>query len=413
MTRHLFRLIWNRKRHNFLLGVEIFFSFLVLFGVVLLTANFAHNWRQPLGFSIDGVWRVAVDRKEPDRDPEVKQRHRETYRQLIAALRDLPEVEVAAGATISPYSGSGWGSDVVLQDGRRVRYGANAASDDFRDVLDVDVAAGRWFSREDDGAAWTPGVINRRMAEEIFQGGAAVGREIPQRRDAGGEHPPAMRVVGVIEDFRKDGEFSSPGHFLFYRLVLDARPAGGDDSVPDVLLLRLTPGTGAAFEEKLIDRMQRVARTWSFEVKPMVDAREDTLRMYALPLVALGTVALFLLLMVALGLTGVVWHSVTQRTREFGLRRAKGATISNVRRQVLSELAIMASLALACGVLIVVQVQVALVPLDADLQVFPPAVFLASVTLSVAAIYVLTLACARYPSRLATRIQPAEALHYE
>ena len=45
-----------------------------------------------------------------------------------------------------------------------------------------------------------------------------------------------------------------------------------------------------------------------------------------------GTIAGFLLLMVALGLTGVVWQSVTQRIREFGLRRAKGATIANVRR---------------------------------------------------------------------------------
>ncbi len=40
-------------------------------------------------------------------------------------------------------------------------------------------------------------------------------------------------------------------------------------------------------------------------------------------------------------------------------------------------------------------------------------VFVASIAISVAAIYLLTLACGWYPSRLATRIQPAEALHYE
>ena len=39
MTRHLIRLIWNRKRQNFLLTVEMFFSFLTLFGVVLIAAQ--------------------------------------------------------------------------------------------------------------------------------------------------------------------------------------------------------------------------------------------------------------------------------------------------------------------------------------------------------------------------------------
>ena len=44
-----------------------------------------------------------------------------------------------------------------------------------------------------------------------------------------------------------------------------------------------------------------------------------------MPLIAVGLVAGFLMLMVALGLLGVLWQNVTQRTREMGLRRAKGA----------------------------------------------------------------------------------------
>ena len=71
MTRHLVRLIWNRKRQNFLLTVEIFFSFLTLFGVVLLAAHYINNSRQPLGYQIDRVWNLSVDRKESDGDPAV------------------------------------------------------------------------------------------------------------------------------------------------------------------------------------------------------------------------------------------------------------------------------------------------------------------------------------------------------
>jgi putative ABC transport system permease protein len=76
MTRHLISLIWHRKRHNVLLAAEIFFSFLVLFGVAFTGLFYANNWRQPLGFDIDRVWSInaissarfsplAVGRRDP------------------------------------------------------------------------------------------------------------------------------------------------------------------------------------------------------------------------------------------------------------------------------------------------------------------------------------------------------------
>jgi ABC-type antimicrobial peptide transport system permease subunit len=57
--------------------------------------------------------------------------------------------------------------------------------------------------------------------------------------------------------------------------------------------------------------------------------------------------------------------------------------------------------------------QLPLMPLPSDLAIVPAPVFLGSIAISVAAIYLLTLACGWYPSRLATKIQPADALHYE
>ena len=61
------------------------------------------------------------------------------------------------------------------------------------------------------------------------------------------------------------------------------------------------------------------------------------------------------MLMVALGLLGVLWQNVTQRTREIGLRRAKGAAKVDVQRQILGEIGVMTTLALLAGVLVVVQ----------------------------------------------------------
>jgi putative ABC transport system permease protein len=408
MTRHLLRLIWNRKRQNFLLTVEIFCSFLTLFGVVLIAVHYANNARQPLGFDIDRVWNITVDRKEPDKDPAVKARHRETYRQLLVALGEMPEVESIAAAFTGPYANATWGSSTRLTGGLEVQYGTNSVTDRYSELLHVPLVAGRWFSREDDAATWKPVVVNRRLAREIFGDANPVGQIIKEERHPNApppdpnEPPEIKRVVGVIEEFRQNGELSTAESYMFQRLRLDG--ADPRASLPDRIFLRLRPGIAAAFEEALVRRARGVAPSWSFEVQPADAMRTDKLRQYTIPLMVVGTIAGFLLLMVALGRTGVVWQSVT-------LRRAKGATIANVRTQVLVEMVIMTSLALVAGVVLLAQVP--LLPLPQDLRIVPASVFFASMGISVAAIYLLTLACGWYPSRLATKIQPAEALHYE
>ena len=415
MTRHLLRLIWNRKRQNFLLTVEIFFSFLTLFGVVLIAVQYANNSRLPLGFSVERVWSLSVDRKEPDRDPAVKAKHRETYRNLINAIRDMPQVESVAAAFTGPYANANWGSGTRLAGGREIDYGVNNTTDSYAELFHIPLVAGRWFTREDDAATWTPVVLNRQMAEDIFGDANPIGQIIAEERNP--NHPPpdpadkpeVKRVIGVIEDFRQNGELSSAQNYLFYRMRIEGAEAKA--SLPERLYVRLAPGTTASFEEDLVKRAMAVAGDWSFEVEPVEDMRVDKLRQYTTPLIVVGTIAAFLLLMVMLGLTGVVWQSVTQRIREFGLRRAKGATIPNVRAQVLTEIALMTSLAVITAVALLAQVP--LLPLPPELRFIPPGVFVGSLAITVVAIYLLTLLCGWQPSRLATRIQPAEALHYE
>jgi putative ABC transport system permease protein len=213
---------------------------------------------------------------------------------------------------------------------------------------------------------------------------------------------PGLRIVGVIEDFRHDGELGFPGHATLVRpTVRGPRPA-----LPNVLTLRVKPGTTADVEEKLVRTLQNVAPDWTFDVRSVASRREDAIRKALAPIALVTILAVFLLLMVALGLTGVMWQSVTTRIQEFGLRRAKGATAGHIRRQVMMELVLLTSVAVILGAVIVVQIP-GLAPLA------PPSVRVSSVAAAVAVIYLLTLLCAWYPSRLATRIQPADALHYE
>jgi putative ABC transport system permease protein len=415
MIRHLFRLIWNRKRSNFLIMVEILCAFLVLEGVMVMATHYANNYRQPLGFSIDRVWGIRMDAKARDEDKSVRAAQMATVHQLFNAVRDLPQVEALCAGFTTPYANASWTNGHKMN-GRQLLYAMNLATDDCDEVYGITMTRGRWFDRSDDGSAYNPIVVNEQFVREAF-GDADPLNKTPQadrdpeeekaRAERGEKPPKPWRVVGVIKDFRQHGEYATPEPYVFERADLTDPEAWP----PRMLIVKVRAGTTPAFEETLAARLQSVAKDWSFSITMLTNQRDDKLLSYTGPLTLLAIVAGFLLLMVALGLTGVVWQNVTQRIREIGLRRAKGARIENIHRQILGELVVMTSLALLIGVLLVAQVP--LLPLPTDFTWVPVYVFVLSIVVSVLAIYALTLLCGWYPARLATKIQPAEALHYE
>ncbi len=406
MTRHYLKLIWNRRRTNLLIMVEIFFSFLVVFGVVAMAAYFVNHYRQPLGFSIEDVWAVDVAtpyRPSPGRTTTIGDLAT-TQRQLHLAVQEFPEVVALAGAFTVPYGHAQWINDVTVA-GRTIAYGVNVVTDGFAQVFGLDIVQGRWFGTEDDATAWTPVVINERLARAFFGAKNPVGQVVPQDKPGEGETQKEMRVIGVVSEFRQDGELAEPANYMFER----RRPDDASVAEPmHRLAIKVRPGTTAAFEERLVKRMEAVAKDWSFQVQPIDDMRAADLRDALAPLLGGTIIAGFLMLMVAMGLTGVLWQTVTQRTKEIGLRRAKGATIPNIRTQILGELVAMTTLAVLLGTAIAIQF-----PLLKLFGYVSGGVYAVSLVISALCIYLLTVACAWYPSRMATRIQPAEALHYE
>jgi putative ABC transport system permease protein len=398
MIKHLLKLVWNRKRFNFLITVEIFVSFLVLFVVMIFVVYYANNYRQPLGFDYQNVWNISIDVKQ-DSDDYFTPEQQELTRQLYLSVKDMPEVENVASSLSVPYQmGGSFGAEDV--NGKMVQYERGEVTDNLREVLNLDLVAGRWFSRDDDAANYRPVVINRRLAEEMY------GEEDPIGKTFGtsGGQDKESRVVGVVSDFRKQGELAGLDNFMFTRKNLnDAK-----DRPPRNLLLKIRPGVTAEFEERLTNKLQAVAKDWSFEVNPLVNLRESLFRLQLVPIIVLGIIAAFLMIMVALGLTGVLWQSVTQRRKEIGLRRAKGATAGNIYRQILGELLIITSFGLLFGVLVVVQF-----PLLDLISFISGKIYLYSILAAALIVYLLTILCGLYPSRLATRVRPAEALHYE
>jgi putative ABC transport system permease protein len=411
--------MWNRKRQNLLLMVEILVAFLIVVVVSVMAVHFGYNAMQPLGFSAADVWALEVRRGgTPGAQGGPTESDREVFRQIVAELSVRPEVVAASGAFTGPYRWYSWNDDLNIEGREPLLVSINRTDDNFSSALGLSLVDGRWFSAEDNASVaggWEPIVINRRLALDVFGTESAAGRTIVETPrngpgpDQSGRRSRPKRVVGVIDDFRQFGELSTPTGVMFYRRTLEA-PLDQLE-LPDVIMLKLQPGTTAAFEESLLRRLRAMAPTWSFGVQPVEAARDSMLREYMAPLVVVAIVAAAMLLMVALGLTGVVWQSVTQRMREFGLRRAQGATGKGVGGQVIAELAVMTSFAIVAGCLLLIQVP--LVPLPREIQVIPSRVFVAGVAVAILAVYSVTILCAWYPSRLATRVPPAEALRYE
>ena len=428
MILHLLKLIWNRKRANALIVAELLLSFLVLAGVTTVAVHFWRNYQSPLGFSHERIWDVVVRVPEGMKTtPEEKRERLAAFVRLLDAVREMPEVEAVSHIGQPAYRNWQWSSDFTLTDDRLVAFDENRGGDDLASTMSIGLVDGRWFSREDNGQRQDPVVVNAALARAIFGTEQAAGRTIPVKDDGHRDGDPTAvvrerRVVGVIEDFRQFGEYNTPGNYLFVRNDIASAaaadvPAGdgpqdpvfSSASVPSAIVVRVRPGVTGEFEERLVHTLQTLAPNWGFAMKPSSETRVDYLRSnYVTPLAIVALVAGFLLVMVALGLSGVLWQNVTQRIRELGLRRAKGADRARIRRQILTEIVLMTGIAIAFGLLLLAQV-----PMLGWLGPIPTSVFAASLVLAAALLTAMTAFCGWYPSLLATRVPPAEALRYE
>jgi putative ABC transport system permease protein len=396
VIRHLFKLMWNRKRANALIVGEIFISFIVIFAVLTGAVMYGAQWNEPLGFSWRNVWDVRMEFGEAPGVRDSPETHA-TVMRMLDEVRAMPQVAAVGASGTPPYAFSTSESSHEI-DGRKVSYIFDDATDGYFDAMQMKLVSGRWFNASDDGARDQPIVVDTNAAREIFQTEDAVGKKFEASEGT------FYQVVGVIAPFRKDGESTSEMNMLFRRTARDT----SQGRVPSHLVVRLHPGTPAVFEQQLVERLQQLAPTLSFRVRAMEQMRQNMLRMKLAPLVAGGIIGTFLIAMVTLGLTGVLWQNVTRRTREIGLRRAMGATGGSVHRQVLGEVALLATFALVIGSIVVLQL-----PIIGAFTYVTPAAFTTGFICALATIYALTVLCGLYPSWLASRLQPADALRYE
>lgn len=393
MIRHLFKLIWNRKKSNFLLITEIFFSFLVLFAVLSLVVYNFRNYNKPLGFDHENVWLLSFRSNSDSTAQNLR-----IQQQLLQRIRGFQEVESAAfSSNNTPFAFSKMNSAISYGNSKDVMTNFYEVQDEIEDVLRLQVREGRWLGPQDAASRHKPIVINGMLKQKLFGGEEALGKQIPINDSI------HYTVVGVVDYYRADGEYGAEEAALFSRINLQ----NTDRDMWESLLLRVKPGTGVAFEEKMVKELSRIAKDWTIEVSTLENMRVKKSKLTLIPMIALGVVCGFLVFNVALGLFGVLWYNISRRNGEIGLRRAVGADAGKIYRQFIGEVLVLATFGILLGAVFAVQF-----PLLHVFQI-ESGVYFTALGFAVVIIYVLAAGCAFYPSRQAAGIEPAVALHEE
>lgn len=410
MNHSIFKMIWERRKRNRFLLVELITSFMVIFGICAAMAHLLANNLKPLGFNYDDVWELRFNYIG---DVENRDLNEEAL-YIAGSIVNFKNVESLAFQQSYNYIfryNHARTLTFAYNGERNFRPYVFGTTDEFNKVFKVQVIEGRWYNAGDDASTYRPIVLNKMLRDEVFGNRKAVGELIKTMDNQ------VCIVVGVIDDFRYKGDYSSSRPSFFARLPVTSEnvsyPTHFNNisvmtQIPDVMYyIRVKPGTGIDMEENLTDHLTLNYPGWRFSVTQLKELRNDYLKRVWIPMIIVFLVAGFLIFNVVLGLFGVLWYNISLRRPEIGIRIATGATKRNIYRQFIGEMWILATLAVIPGLIIAIQFPV--------LGVFniEPAVYVISILIATALIYLLVTLCTLMPSSQAARIQPAEALHEE
>jgi putative ABC transport system permease protein len=387
MLRHLFKLIWNKKGTHSLLIIEILASFLVLFGVLSLIVFNVRNYLDPIGFTYDNVWVMDLANNQDTVKIDDK------TEQIMQRVRAYPEVLSASRMSGNTPFSANQISNALTYNKVSVNADFYYTDEDFGKTLDLPVTSGHWFHKGDMTSKVVPIVINKQAEKKLFANENAIGKVIKS------DDKVSFKVVGTVDKFKAKGEFMSDYPAVFKMI----KKEDGDRSI----LIKTKPGTDANFEAKLVKDVAAMTDQWGIEVSYLSESRKNRHNLTLVPVLIFLIISGFLLTNVALGLFGILNLNIARRKNEIGLRRAMGATEGRVTVQFLGEIWVLSTFSLIIGLLFAVQFPLMNV-FDLDSEIYITSIFA-----SVAVIYIIVTLCAWLPSKQASRIHPAVALHEE
>jgi predicted permease len=305
--------------------VQVALSFVLLVGAGLLFQSLRGVQNTSPGFSTEGVLVTGIDFKSAGYEvPRAK-----TFEdELIDRVQGLAGVQSAAFSRMVPFSFGSYSSGPIAVDGYQ------AAADeqptvDYNEVgptyfatMGIPLISGREFTRADIETAPPVAVVNEAMVAQYWRGHDPVG----QRLQVKGRW---MQVVGVarMSKYRSMVETSKP----FFYVPLRQGPLGQSLHIRTAL----APGAMARALVREIHALDaNLAPAEIITMREQVDRTTAVQRIATMMLTVFGGLALIL---AAIGLYGVMSYTVSQSTRELGLRMALGANASDLLRLVMSQ----------------------------------------------------------------------------
>jgi macrolide transport system ATP-binding/permease protein len=385
----------NRSRlRSALVLVQVSLSFVLLAGTGLLLQSSQRMQKTSPGFSTD----VIVSGADLVSAGYNLKRAEAFDTQLLDRVRAIPGVESATLSRLTPFSYVNFSTASLAIDGyqpgpdEQLNSSYLEIGEDYFKTLGIPIVAGREFQRTDDENAVPVAVINETMAAKYWPGKDPIGQRLKVKDRW-------LQIVGVARNVKYENKLELPRTFFYVPIRQNFLESNG-------LLIR-TRETPGAIRNALVAEVHaldpNLAPITPFRVQEQVDRKGYTQRLAAMLIAMFGAMALFL---AAIGLYAVMSYSVSQSTRELGLRMALGAGVKDLLGMVMSH-----GLRLtAAGIVIGAVAAVMLTRLMGNLlyKVNPrdPIAF----GLAVVVIAIASLTACFLPAWRATRIDPVQAL---
>lgn len=393
----------SRKRLQWGLVVsQLALSFLLLIGAGLLVKSLVNLTRVDAGFDYADV--LALD--APHITGLSNEEDRLIMDQVTEEVRRYPGVLAVAHASQVPFRPAGLRSFTFRveggpEEGRTSPMAVtNTVSPTYFLTLGIRILRGRTFEPMDDTTSTPVAILNERMAKDLFGTEDPLGRRIAGQQ-FNGSWGPWLTVVGIAADTRDRGLAQAGVHVLY-------RPSG--QTFPGSSFIVRTAGDPGDLPRAVADAVHRMDPDRPVDqIASLGDLRDEDIAPERLNATLFSAFAALALVIAAVGVLAVLAFTVSQRTREFGVRMALGAERSAVLGMVLREGALMAAGALSVGALAATFLSRFLAGLLFEVQPVDPPTYVAVGAMLGA----VALLAAYLPARRATRVDPLEALRSE
>ncbi len=384
-----------------LVVAEVALALLLLVGAGLMTRSFAQLMRVSPGFEPANL--LAVQVYLPQAKYKTGVDRSRFYMDALHRIGDLPGVRSVAGVSALPMYPVG--IDFALPftidgaaaptSGEEPRADIRTATPAYFETMKMPLVRGRFIDERDREGAPGAMVINETMARRYFGGGDPIGRVV---RNPHGR----AEVVGIVGDVKHYGLDSAPRAELF--MSAWQQPLNG------MALVVRTSSDPKPF----VDSVRRAIRAVDaeqpiFDASAMVDVVARSVFLPRISMLLLIAFAVCALLLAVVGIYGVVSYSVTERTRELGVRMALGADAAATVALVLKRSMGLVAVGTICGLAAAVAASRAMAGLLYQVSPIDPLVLgLVSLTLAGSGMLASVI-----PARRATRVDPMIALRAE